>query len=104
MNGMEVSRRANQTNMPSSINCQGFVHRFFDYHGAAHQKFLPQGYMVNKKDYFQVMRRLRETMRIEIAVHAYILLLVSCFLSRSNARILLWLKTLLGVTQGGMRI
>ena len=36
---------------------------FFDYHGLVHQKFLPQGYTVNKEYYLEVMRRLGKAIR-----------------------------------------
>jgi len=36
---------------------------FFDYNGAMHREFLPQGHTVNKEYYLEVMRRLREAIR-----------------------------------------
>ena len=36
---------------------------FFDYHGVVHQEFLPQGRMVIKEYYLEVMRRLRGAIR-----------------------------------------
>jgi len=36
---------------------------FFDYNGAVHREFLPQGHTVNKEYYLEVMRRLREAIR-----------------------------------------
>jgi len=36
---------------------------FFDYNGAMHREFLPQGRTVNKEYYLEVMRRLREAIR-----------------------------------------
>ena len=36
---------------------------FFHYNGVVHHEFLPQGHMVNKEYYLEVMRRLREAIR-----------------------------------------
>jgi len=36
---------------------------FFDYNGAVHREFLPQGRTINKEYNLEVMRRLHETIR-----------------------------------------
>ena len=75
---------------------------FFDYRGVVHQEFLPQGRTVNKEDYLQVMRRLREAIRKKRPElwknHSWILhhdnapahssLLVRDFLAKTNTTVM----------------
>jgi len=75
---------------------------FFDYNGAVHREFLPQGHTVNKEYYLEVTRRLREAIRKKrpelwnnqswILHHdnapAHISLLVRDFLAKNNTIIM----------------
>ena len=44
-------------------NVKGLLAVFFDYNGVVHREFLPEGPMVNKEYYLEVIRRLREAIR-----------------------------------------
>ena len=47
------------------LNVKVLLTSFFDSNGMVHHEFLPQGRTVNKKYYFEVMRRLREAIRMK---------------------------------------
>ena len=46
----------------SQVKCEGLLTIFFDCKDVVHHEFLSQGRMVNKKYYFEIIRRLREAM------------------------------------------
>ena len=47
----------------SSVNVKVLLTVFFDYNGVVHREFLPEGPMVNKEYYIEIMRPLREEIR-----------------------------------------
>ena len=42
---------------------KGLLAVFFDYNGAVHREFLPEGRTANKEYYLEIMRRLRDAIR-----------------------------------------
>ena len=61
---IKASRRANtEKGMPTWSNMKVLLTVFFDCNSVVHYEFLPQGRIVNKEYYLEVMSRLREAIR-----------------------------------------